>query len=326
MKERLGAFVEHLKEDRKIASFDEAATKQAIVLRLLSILEWDTYSIDEVTPEYSVRGRRVDYCLKTGNIKRAFLEVKKIGEQLESHQEQLLNYSFHEGVKLAILTDGIQWWFYLPLREGGWENRRFYTIDIRQQETEEVASKFIDFLSRENIASGQASQNAEEVYESHRKQIILEDTLPKAWNKIIAGPDEVLIDLVSETTEELCGQRPNSGMVERLISENKDRLLISAVPATRVARRDSKDTSVGPSRGKKSRAEYCKEALENLGGEAHLKEIHEEVGRLKDAAGEERVRYFEDANRACLESNSRGNGRDWFEPVKIGSGMWRLKK
>lgn len=325
MKEQLGAFVEHLKEDKEIASFDEAATKQAIVLRLLSILEWDTYSIDEVTPEYSVRGRKVDYCLKTGNIKRAFLEVKKTGEQLESHQEQLLNYSFHEGVKLAILTNGIQWWFYLPLREGSWENRKFYTIDIRQQKTEEVATKFIDFLSRENIASGRASQNAGEVYEGHRKQIILEDTLPKVWNKIIVDPDEVLIDLISETTEKFCGQRPKSGMVERFISENKDRLLISGVPVTRVARRDSKDTSVGPSRGKKSRAEYCKEALENLGGEAHLKDIHKEVGRLQDVAGEEKVRCFEDANRACLESNSRGKGRDWFEPVKIGTGMWRLQ-
>lgn len=326
MKEELETFIENLKEDRKTFSYDEAATKQAIVLRLLSVLGWNTYNIEEVTPEYAVKGRKVDYCLRVGNANKVFLEVKKIGEELENHQEQLLSYSFKEGVTLAILTNGMRWWFYLPLRAGDWEERRFYTMDIRQQGSEEIVSKFINFLSKENIASGEAIQNAEEVCKSYRKQLILKDALPKAWNKIIADPDEMLIDLVSETTEELCGHRPNREMVERLISENKDGLLISAVPTTRVARRDSKGTSMGLSRRKKSRAEYCKEALENLGGEAHLKEIYKEVGHLKDAAGEERIPNFEAAIRGCLETNSRGMGRDWFQPVEIGSGMWRSKK
>lgn len=236
MREQLDTFIKSLKEDRKVISYDEAATKQAIILQLLSILKWNTYNTDEVTPEYSVGGGNVDYSLRVGGLNKVFIEVKRVGEELENHQEQLLNYSFQEGVKLAILNNGRTWWFYLPLHEGSWEQRRFYTIDILEQETEEVVSKFSDFLSKDNVASGQAVQNAEEVYKSHRKETISKDTLPKAWNKIIQDTDEVLIDLVSETTERLCGYKPNAEMIGRFIAENSNRLLIPVSPPTRTAR------------------------------------------------------------------------------------------
>ncbi len=232
MQEQLKAFVDRLKTDRRIDTFDEAATKQAVVLRLLSFLGWDTFNIDEVTPEYSVAGRRVDYSLKINNLNKVFIEVKRIGIELEDHQEQLLNYSFQQGVKLAILTNGITWSFYLPLNEGSWEQRKFYTIDILQQDSEDVTSKFIDFLSRDNINSGKAIQNAEAIYRGQQKINILKETLPKAWNKIIEEADELLIDLINETAEKICGFKADTELVERFLLKNKDALLIST-PSTR---------------------------------------------------------------------------------------------
>ena len=98
MRERLLPFVEQLKSDGRIASFDEAATKQTVLLRILSLLGWDTYNIDEVIPEYSVSTQRVDYALRHSNVNKAFIEVKKVGEDLEKHQEQLLNYSFNSSL------------------------------------------------------------------------------------------------------------------------------------------------------------------------------------------------------------------------------------
>ena len=100
------------------------------MLRILSLLGWDIYNIDEVVPECSVGSQRVDYTLRHSNASEVFIEVKKVGEDLEKHQEQLLNYSFREGIKLSILTNGISWRFYLPLHEGSWEQRKFYTIEI----------------------------------------------------------------------------------------------------------------------------------------------------------------------------------------------------
>lgn len=233
MQDQLMSFIESLKGNRRIISFDEAATKQAVVLKLLSLLSWDTFNIDEVTPEYSVGGRRIDYSLRINNANKVFIEVKRIGEELENHQEQLLNYSFQEGVKLSILTNGVTWWFYLPLHEGSWEQRKFYTIDILQQESEDMASKFVDFISKDNIDSGKAVQNAEAIYKGQHKQNILKDTLPKAWNKIISEPDELLVELINETTEKLCGYKANSELVEQFLSRHRNQLVISTALPTK---------------------------------------------------------------------------------------------
>lgn len=217
MKEELLPLVEKLKSDKRLVSFDEAATKQAIILRILSLLGWDTFNIDEVVPEYAVAGKKVDYSLRYSNTNKVFIEVKKIGEDLEKHQEQLLSYSFQEGVKLSILTNGITWWFYLPLYEGSWEQRKFYTIEIYDQDTEEITNRFMDYLAKDNIISGKAIENAELTHKGRQKEYLIKNTLPKAWNKLISEPDELLIDLIAESTEKLCGHKPDHSMVKYFI-------------------------------------------------------------------------------------------------------------
>ncbi len=226
MKEQLLSFINSLKSDKKIISFDEATTKQRVVLKLLSILGWDIFN--EVKPEYSVGSGRVDYSLRIDSTDKVFIEVKKIGEELEKHQRQLLEYSIQQGVKLAILTNGVTWWFYLPLQEGNWEQRRkFYTIDILKQESENIASKFINFLLKENINSGKAIENAETIYRENIKQIRSEETVLKAWNEIVSEPDEFLIDLINKTTEKLCGYKAEDKLIEHFISNHKEQFLIS---------------------------------------------------------------------------------------------------
>ena len=220
MEEQLLSLIEQLKSDRRLASFDEAATKQIVLLRILSLLGWDTYNIDEVTPEHSVGNQRVDYALRHSNANKVFIEVKRVGEDLEKHQEQLLNYSFKEGVKLSILTNGISWRFYLPLHEGSWEQRKFYTVEIFDQNSEDIVGRFIDYLARENVYSGKSIQNAEAVYKSKQKEYLVSDTLPKAWNKLISEPDELLIELIADATEKLCGYKPDNSVVENFISSN----------------------------------------------------------------------------------------------------------
>ena len=173
MEEKLLSLVEQLKSDRRLASFDEAATKQIVLLRILSLLGWDIYNIDEVMPEYAVGSQRVDYALRHSNANKVFIEVKKVGEDLERHQEQLLNYSFKEGVSLAILTNGISWRFYLPLHEGSWEQRKFYTVEIYDQNSEDIVGKFLDYLAKENVYSGKYIQNAEAVYKSRQREYLV---------------------------------------------------------------------------------------------------------------------------------------------------------
>lgn len=217
MKEELFGLIGEIRKDRRILSFDEAATKQAVVLRILNCLGWNPFNIDEIEPEYGVGEGKVDYALKHDNFKKVFIEVKKTEEDLEKHQEQLLRYSFQEGVKLAILTNGITWWFYLPLHEGSWEQRKFYTIEMLDQDTREIARKFSDFLGKENVILGISVKNAEEIYTSKQKKDLIKKTIPEAWYRLLNEADESFIELIAETTERLCGYKPDYATIEEFL-------------------------------------------------------------------------------------------------------------
>jgi len=87
MNEQILLLLNQLRADTRLASFDEAATKQIVVLRILTLLGWDIYDIDEVKPEFAVGNQRVDYSLRNKSINKVFIEVKKVGEDLDRHQE-----------------------------------------------------------------------------------------------------------------------------------------------------------------------------------------------------------------------------------------------
>ncbi|MBT1248695.1 restriction endonuclease subunit R [Thermosipho sp. 1244] len=219
MSDELAKLINEFKKDRRLLSFDKAATKQAVILRLLKALDWDPFNIDEVYPEYSVGNKRVDYTLRHNGKNKVFIEVRKVNEDLENFQEQLLSCSFQEGVELAILTNGISWWFYLPSHVGSGEQRKFCTIEIYDQNSEDIINKFEEFLSKENVISGKALESAENLYKNKQKQYLIKETLLKAWEKIITEPDELLIELLAEMTEKLCGYKPDNEIVKEFLKK-----------------------------------------------------------------------------------------------------------
>jgi hypothetical protein len=229
MIENLIRFLEKLKT-KPTKSTDEASIKQGIVLPVLDRLKWDIADTDEVKPEYTVENRRVDYSLRINNIDKVFIEAKNADEDLSNdrHQEQLLDYSFRRGIKISILTNGMTWWFYLPMKEGEWKARKFYTIDIDEQEISAIAEKFVDLLSKHNIKDNKALDYAEEIGIKKRIKEVLEEKLPEAWNKILAEPDPLLIDLISKSTEKLCGITPEIEDVKRILKRVEKNAVLPA--------------------------------------------------------------------------------------------------
>lgn len=220
MDNRIRNLILDIRSNERIGTFDEATTKQAIVLRLLSELGWPIFDTEEVKPEYSVANRRVDYSLRINSSNKVFLEVKKVMEELEGHQKQLLDYSFQEGVKLAVLTNGVTWWFYLPLSEGSWDQRKYFAIDMTQQDPVDTAKRFIDFLSRENVKTEVAIRVAETLLKGRVKENEINRNLPKAWNKIVSDPDELLVELINDTLEKICGHRAEPDQIVSFINEH----------------------------------------------------------------------------------------------------------
>ena len=204
--------IEKWQSDERQTSLGEAKVQQVIVLPILRRLGWDPDNDREVYPQYPVADGWVDYALLISNAPKVFIEVKKGGEPLEKHQEQLLNYSFKQGVKLAALTNGVTWWFYLPLQEGSWEQRKFHAVEFDKQNGTEISQKFADLLSKENVSSGKAVQTAEDLYKRHQ----IAETLQEAWKQLVDG---TIADLLSTKTLELCGHRPDKNEVDQFLTK-----------------------------------------------------------------------------------------------------------
>lgn len=213
MNENFSARLNQIKINQSDFSIDEANTKQHAILPILDILGWQVYDTKEVILEHRVEGGKVDYSLRLQGQNKVFLEAKKASEDLEKHEEQLLRYSFREGVKLAILTNGITWWFYLPLETGSWEQRKFFTVDLNEQPIEDCIEKFQNLLSRDNVESGNAYRNAKLLYEGRQRNKIIKENLPKAWQKLISEPDEMLVELLNETLEKICGYKAEENQI-----------------------------------------------------------------------------------------------------------------
>jgi len=214
---RLKDFIKKIQTEKKIQSLNEEATKQSIILPILQLLEWQVFDADEVSPEFSIENTRVDYALRNGSRNKVFIEVKRISEDLEKHQEQLLTYSFRQGVNLSILTNGIIWWFYLPLQEGSWEQRKFYAVDMYSQNYKKITEVLDDFLARDKVFNGRALENAKRLYGNRQKKDIIRRNIPKAWKKLHVEGDEFLIELLAETTEKICGYRPKDNQVSEFL-------------------------------------------------------------------------------------------------------------
>ena len=237
--------VEQIKAAASFGTMDESATKQGVVLKLLSVAGWDTFDISQVVPEYTVGTMRVDYALSPGTPNAVFIEVKRPSENLERHQQQLLEYCFQEGVNLAVLTNGRTWWLYLPLQAGSWEQRRFLTIDLDVQEPDIVERRFLAYLSPEMVSSGQAVRGAEALVESQQRAEIIGKTIVTAWNQIVDAPHELLVDLISETTERICGFKPDPELVKQFLAQRIQRLL-DASPEPEVPSRRRQPAPIGP--------------------------------------------------------------------------------
>jgi hypothetical protein len=137
----------------------------------------------------------------------------------EGAERQLFEYAFHAGVPLAILTDGQEWHFFLPAEQGNYAERRVYKLDIVERDISESAARLTRYLEYAEICSGRAINAAREDYKnvSRNRQILA--TLPEAWSKLVEEEDDLLLELLADKTESLCGYKPDVDGVARFLRE-----------------------------------------------------------------------------------------------------------
>lgn len=197
----------------------EAAVSQGILLPILHELGWPVFDTSVVVPEFSVEGRRVDYALcHPAQRPSVFVEVKKVGLS-EGADRQLFEYAFHLGVPMAILTDGQEWSFYLPGEQGRYDERRVYKLDLLERNVEETENRLERYLSFKNVCSGDALKDARSDYQDVARDRVIEANLPKAWRALLLAQDSLLLDLLAEKVEDLCGYKPDLDICSQFLEQ-----------------------------------------------------------------------------------------------------------
>ncbi len=100
----------------------EESTKHAFVLPFINILGYDSFNPTEVVPEFTAdlglkKGEKVDYAIFLQGNPVMIIECKNWKENLEPHKSQLSRYFHVTRTRFAILTNGIEYWFYTDLEE-----------------------------------------------------------------------------------------------------------------------------------------------------------------------------------------------------------------
>ncbi len=192
---------------------NEAAVSHNIVLRLLDVLDWPRFNPQVIIPEYSVGSRRVDFALCHPPSKPLiFIEVKKVGN-MEGAERQLFEYAFHEGVPIAILTDGQRWQFFHPTAQGDYRERKVHEMDLTASASEESAKRFDRYLNYEAIRIGEAAEAIKNDYEKVVQQRKIEADLPKVWNELVQERNEDLLLVMMDATKNKIGYEPTEKQV-----------------------------------------------------------------------------------------------------------------
>ncbi len=216
MKKELTALIKSLKDDAKIFYYDEIRTKQAIILPALHAIGWNIFDVEEVFPDYPVGGGNVDFSLRYDNENKVFLMVRRPGEDLAKYEPLLIELGREGTAGIGVLTNGIEWHFYLPNRAGG-EQYKFHTLSIVQQNIEDLVKKFVGFLSRDHVRKGKAEEEGEKVFRSRKKKRLIREALTDVWNDNISGSDPDLLEMLAKKAEKISGYPPEPDIVQTFI-------------------------------------------------------------------------------------------------------------
>lgn len=220
---------------------NEEAAKIRVLVPILAELGWDVHDhrdTGEVLWEHPVgpgsgagqKGRADIVLAKTGHGHRllCLIEAKSPKEDLSKHVDQLMGYAFHEGVDICVLTNGLEWWLYLPREPGPAASRRFAELRLSSSSHQQVADDLEAYMGKANLYGGEAERRAKEALSKLREAERLKTEMPKVWRRMLDEPDQELVDLFARRVHERVRLRPSPEVVTAVLQGKS----VDAVPAT----------------------------------------------------------------------------------------------
>jgi len=145
----------------------EEATKNAIVMPFLRVLGFDVFDPTQVIPEFVAdiglkKGEKIDYAIKIGDTISYLVEAKSVSTNLQDAQySQLFRYFHTCDAKIAILTNGLSFWFFTDLdAPNKMDQTPFFKFDLLgydDNDLKELEKFHKDQFSIDNIRAAAAS-------------------------------------------------------------------------------------------------------------------------------------------------------------------------
>ncbi len=195
-------------------ALNEKAVEYGVVMPIVRALGWDPENMDEMRPEYAVESRRVDWAFLKEGTPCLFLEEKAPDQNLSAHEEQLLDYAFKQGIRLAVLTNGKEWWFYLPLEAAPWPERKYLTIDLMTGEIGRICVDLKKFLGKNGVHKGLSHKYAKKLYDEAREEDRIKKELPPAICELLLSPSPEVVEFFQNQTQGAIGALPPAELVK----------------------------------------------------------------------------------------------------------------
>ena len=208
---------------------NEETAKNRILNPILQSLGWDPFG-QEVLRQHPIDGKdsggRVDIALKSAGRVVAFIEVKAPGANLNNCVTQILGDSTRAGVKICVLTTGLEWWLYLPREQGQPQERRFSVLKLMDNPLQQLMEELGAYLSKDALVSGRAERRAKAIREARLEVVRLNVEVPKIWQEMLSRPDNELVELLRLRVYQRLNLRPNKDQLVAIL-KGKD---VSSIP------------------------------------------------------------------------------------------------
>jgi len=212
---------------------NEEQIRFSLVGRILQKLNWDIWEPQEVYTEFSPDGERnkVDIALFIKpQYPTIFIELKapdklQNSNELAKAETQLRNYNVDLTALFTILTDGNQWRFYYSQQGGAFSQKCFKVIEIKSDDVEDIELSFLTFLSKKEIISGNAKEEAATYLQLNRKQQIMEELTPSAKREQENDPLLSLVDALYKVVLEKGENINRNEIIDFLKSETPKKTL-----------------------------------------------------------------------------------------------------
>lgn len=155
----------------------EENVKQKIAVPLLELLGHTKNDLDF---EHATKGKEIDIFIKgLPTDCKVVIDTKKYDEDLNSHMEQIKDYTISEGALLAVLANGTEIQIYSPLKGIAFERSLLYSF--RREDLLKDWKTLKNLLGRKSLETGEVYNYVLDREKAVRKAVHREDSLEENY-------------------------------------------------------------------------------------------------------------------------------------------------